>query len=132
VLIVARKLSLFVAALDSTVVATAVPVIAHDLHSGLGYTWIGGAYLLASSATSPIWGKLSDIWGRKLVLLSATVIFFVASLVCALAKSITTLVVGRAFQGISGVGLILLVYVVISDVFAMRFARLHALLVNCC
>ncbi|KAF2135570.1 uncharacterized protein K452DRAFT_347552 [Aplosporella prunicola CBS 121167] len=130
-LLSALFLSLFVAALDSTVVATAVPVMAHELGSGLGYTWIGGSFLLASSIASPIWGILSDIWGRKPVLLVAITIFFVSSIICAVAKNIITLIVGRALQGVSGVGLILLTYVVISDVFSMRRRSLFLGLSQC-
>lgn len=114
------QLSLFVAALDATIISTAVPVIAHDLGSGVGYTWIGGAFLLANAVGAPIWGKLSDIWGRKLILLVALAIFFVSSAVCASAKTMTGMIVGRAIQGLSSVGLILVVQIVISDLFSLR------------
>lgn len=119
-ILLALFLSLFVAALDATIVATAVPVITHELGSATGYTWIGGAYLLANAAGSPIWAKLSDIWGRKLVMLTALTLFFVSSAICATAKEMKTLIAGRALQGVAGGGLILLVHVVISDLFSMR------------
>jgi len=101
-------------------VATAVPTIASDLHSSSGYVWIGGAYLLANAAAGPIWAKLSDIWGRKPVLLSAVALFFVSSIVCAQAVSMRMLIIGRAFQGAAGGGLIQLVVITISDLFSMR------------
>lgn len=119
-ILLALFLSLFVAALDATIVATAVPVITHELNSATGYTWIGGAYLIANAVASPIWAKLSDIWGRKLIMLSAVGIFFASSAVCATAKTMRVLIAGRALQGSAGGGLILLVHVVISDLFSMR------------
>ena len=100
-----------------------MPVIVNDLHSGKGYTWIGGAYVLANAVCAPIWGKLSDIWGRKTILLAAITVFFTASIVCAAANSMSMLIVGRAIQGVAGVGLILMVHVVMSDVFSARSAR---------
>lgn len=119
-ILTALFLSLFVAALDATIVATAIPVITHELGSATGYTWIGGAYLLANAAGSPIWAKLSDIWGRKPIMLAALLLFFVSSVICATAKEMQTLIAGRALQGVAGGGLILLVHVVISDLFSMR------------
>ena len=114
------QLSLFVSALDATIVSTAAPTISRDLHSAAGYTWIGGAYLLANAASGPIWAKLSDIWGRKPMVLAALAIFFASSAVCATAKSMRELIVGRAVQGMAGGGLILLVHVCIGDLFSLR------------
>ncbi|KAF2108865.1 MFS transporter-like protein [Lophiotrema nucula] len=121
---VALFLSLFVAALDATIVATAAPTISHDLKSAAGYTWINGAFLLANAAAGPIWAKLSDIWGRKLIVLAALAIFFASSAVCAIAKTMEQLIIGRAFQGAAGGGLILLVHVCISDLFSLRLRSL--------
>ncbi|OAG00499.1 MFS transporter-like protein [Paraphaeosphaeria sporulosa] len=119
-ILTALFLSLFVAALDATIIATAAPTISADLQSSAGYTWIGAAYLLANASSGPIWAKLSDIWGRKPIVLAALAIFFGASVVCATAKTMMALIVGRAFQGMAGGGLILLVHVCISDLFSMR------------
>jgi hypothetical protein len=102
-------------------VATAAPTISRDLSSAAGYTWIGAAYLLANAASGVIWAKLSDIWGRKMILLLALGAFFVSSAVCATAKSMEALIIGRAFQGTAGGGLILLVHVCISDLFSLRY-----------
>lgn len=77
-ILVGLYLSLFIAALDQTIVATAIPTISADLHSSTGFVWIGGAYLLANAAGGPIWAALSDIWGRKPVLLIVVVWFFVS------------------------------------------------------
>jgi MFS family permease len=117
---------LFVAALDATIIATAAPTISADLESSAGYTWIGAAYLLANASSGPIWAKLSDIWGRKPIVLAALAIFFAASVVCATAKTMMALIIGRSFQGMAGGGLILLVHVCISDLFSLRYVHLFA------
>ncbi|KAL8800250.1 MAG: hypothetical protein Q9182_005306 [Xanthomendoza sp. 2 TL-2023] len=108
-----------------TIVATAIPTISSELNSASGYLWIGGAYLLANAAGAPLWAKLSDIWGRKPILLAAVTMFAASSVVCAMAKSIKMLIVGRAFQGTAGGGLLQLVNIVISDIFSMRQRSLY-------
>ncbi|KAL9011786.1 MAG: hypothetical protein Q9173_003402, partial [Seirophora scorigena] len=120
-ILLALSLSLFIAALDMTIVATAIPTISADLKSASGYLWIGGAYLLANAAGAPLWAKLSDIWGRKPILLAAVTWFAASSVICALANSMLMLIVGRALQGTAGGGLLQLVNIVISDMFSMRF-----------
>jgi len=119
-ILIALFLSLFVAALDATIVATAVPVISHELNSASGYLWVGAAYLIGNAVGAPIWAKLSDIWGRKNIMLAAVAIFFAASAICGSAKEMRTLIAGRALQGLAGGGLMLLVHVVISDLFSMK------------
>ncbi|KAJ8113688.1 hypothetical protein OPT61_g4231 [Boeremia exigua] len=94
--------------------------MSHDLNSAAGYTWIGGAFLLGNAASGPIWAKLSDIFGRKLIVLLALGVFFASSAVCASAATMEALIVGRAVQGAAGGGLILLVHVCISDMFSLR------------
>lgn len=94
--------------------------MSHDLKSAAGYTWIGGAFLLGNAASGPIWAKLSDIFGRKLIVLLALAVFFASSTLCATAKTMEVLIIGRAFQGAAGGGLILLVHVCISDMFSLR------------
>ena len=92
--------ALFLAALDMTIITTALPVIAeHFEASESGYTWIGSAYLLGCAAAVPLWGKLSDIFGRKPIILCANLVFMVGSLICALSVSLGMLLVGRAVQG---------------------------------
>lgn len=120
---------MLVAALDQTIIATAIPTIATKLHSGAGYTWIGGAYLLANAAASCIWVKLSDIWGRKLILLIAVAWFFVSSIICAVTVNMPMLIAGRALQGIAGGGLLQLTIIVISDIFSVRYSYLVNLLI---
>lgn len=112
--------ALFLAALDVTIIATAIPTITEQFQSPAGYTWIGAAYLLANSATVPSWGKISDIWGRKPILLAAVAIFWIGSLLCALSVSIGMLIAARAIQGIGGGGIIVLVNICVGDLFSMR------------
>ena len=104
-----------------------MPTIAAHYHaSQADYTWIGSAYLLAAAAATPIWGKLSDIWGRKPILLVANAIFFVGSLIAALSTSIKMLLAGRVIQGVGGGGLLILANICISDLFSMRYVvRIH-------
>jgi MFS family permease len=123
-LLTLSKLALFVAALDQTIVSTALPTIASELHSASGYTWVGSAYLLANAAAAPIWAKLSDIWGRKLILLVSVAWFFVSSIICATAPSMSVLIAGRALQGVGGGALIQVTIITISDLFSMRLRTL--------
>ncbi|KAH8887523.1 MFS general substrate transporter [Thozetella sp. PMI_491] len=118
-------LQLFIAALNQTIVSTAVPSIAADLHSAGGYTWIGGAYMLATAATGPIWAKCSDIWGRKPAILVSIAIFAVACALTAASTNMPMLIAGRALQGTAGGGMMLLVSITISDLFSMRSRALY-------
>jgi MFS family permease len=120
VIMLSLCLSVFLAALDISIITTALPTISEHFHSTAGYTWIGSAYLLATAASTPSWGKFSDIWGRKPVLLCASVIFFIGSLLAAVSVSIQMLIAARAIQGLGGGGLIILVNISISDLFSMR------------
>ncbi|KAF1355008.1 MFS multidrug transporter-like protein [Delphinella strobiligena] len=116
----ALGMAVFLAALDVTIITTALPTISEYFHSSAGYTWIGSAYLLGNAASVPSWGKISDIWGRKPVLLIANIVFMIGSLVAALANSIGMLIAARSIQGIGGGGLVTLVNICISDLFSMR------------
>jgi MFS family permease len=107
-------------ALDITIVTTALPTISEEFNSASGYTWVGSAYLIAQSAATPIWGKVSDIFGRKPILLVTNAIFFVGSLLAAVSVNIDMLIAARAIQGIGGGGLITLVNIAISDLFSVR------------
>lgn len=118
--LIALFLTLFVAALDATIVATAVASICHALDSASGYVWIGAAYLIANAVAAPIWASLSDIWGRKLVTLAALAVFAVASAICGAANSMRLLLAARALQGTAGGGLILMVHICISDMFSVK------------
>jgi predicted MFS family arabinose efflux permease len=120
VIMLSLSASAFVSALDITIVSTALPVISGYFHSTSGYTWVGSAYVLANTATTPSWGKISDIWGRKPLLLAALTVFFFGSVMCGVAESMTVLIAGRAVQGVGAAGLNILVNICISDLFALR------------
>lgn len=113
-------LCILLAALDQTVVIPAVPAIAADLN-GFGHlSWIVTAYLLTSTAATPIYGRLSDSYGRRALLLPAIVLFIAASVLCALAGSLTQLIAFRALQGIGGAGLVSMAQAAIADVVSPR------------
>ena len=120
VVMLALCMAVFLAALDVTIITTAIPTITEQFNSPSGYTWIGAAFLLANAASVPTWGKVSEIFGRKPVLLCANVVFLVGSLVCALAKNIGMLLAGRTVQGLGAGGLVILVNITIADLFSLR------------
>ena len=113
-------LCIFLAAIDQTVVIPAVPAIAADLNGFSHLSWIVSAYLLTSTAATPIYGKLSDIHGRRAMLLPALVIFTVASALCALATTLPLLIAARALQGLGGAGLMSMAQSAIADVVSPR------------
>ena len=112
--------AMFLSALDQTIVAPALPTIARDLGSFADLSWVITAYLLASTATTPIFGKLSDLYGRRNLLLISIGIFILGSIACARAPSMLWLVIARAVQGIGGGGLLALPNTIIADVVSPR------------
>ena len=113
-------LVMFLAALDSTIVATALPTIVGDLGGLTKLSWVTSAYLLAQTAVTPLYGKLGDLLGRKRVLQSAVVLFLIGSALCGLAQSMTELIAFRAVQGLGAGGLIVLVQASVGDVVSPR------------
>ena len=116
-----KQCSTFLAALDITIITTALPTISEHFHTNAGYIWAGAAYILADAASTPVWGKISDIWGRKPVLLIAIAVFFVGSALSATAVKMAMLIAGRTVQGLGGGGLVNLSNIVIADLFSMRY-----------
>ncbi len=113
-------LCILLAAIDQTVVVPAVPSIAADLN-GFGHlSWIVTAYLLTSTVATPIYGKLSDIYGRRALLLPAIVLFVVASMLCGFAQTLMQLIAARALQGLGGAGLMAMAQAAIADVVSPR------------
>jgi EmrB/QacA subfamily drug resistance transporter len=114
-------LAMFVAMLSSTVVSNALPAIVTDLHgSQTGYTWVVVATLLTMTATTPIWGKLADLFSKKVLVQSALVIFSAGSLLAGFAPNMEVLIGARAFQGLGVGGLTALVQVVIASMVTPR------------
>ena len=113
-------MSMLLAALDQTIVATALPTIGRDLGDAAHLPWVVTAYLLAATSSVPIYGKLSDIHGRRIMLLSSISIFLVGSILCALAPTMLVLVVARFVQGIGGGGLLALSQTITGDMLTPR------------
>ena len=111
---------LFLAALDQTVVATALPTIVGELGGLDYYSWIVTAYLLSSTVSTPLYGKVSDMYGRRTVLHTAIVIFMLGSLLAGVAQTMPQLVLFRGIQGVGAGGLMAMTFAVIGDVVSPR------------
>lgn len=116
----ALMLTLLLAALDQTIVSTALPTITSDLGGLSHLSWVVTAYLLASTASTPIWGKISDLYGRKLMLQAAVVIFVASSALAGLSQTMGQLIATRALQGLGGGGLMVLVMAALADLVSPR------------
>jgi EmrB/QacA subfamily drug resistance transporter len=118
---IALSLSIFLVALDAVLISTALPTIAQSFHIPDSlYAWVGSSYLLANASSVPFWGKLSDIFGRKPVILAANAIFLGGSILCAVSVNAPMLISGRVVQGLGGGGVVVLVHVCVSDLFTIR------------
>jgi EmrB/QacA subfamily drug resistance transporter len=113
-------LAMFLSALEQTIVAPALPAIGRSLGGIDQLSWVVTAYLLAVTATTPLFGKLSDIYGRRLVLLWAIAIFIGGSIACALAPNIWVLILARGLQGLGGGGLLPIAQTIIADLLSPR------------
>jgi EmrB/QacA subfamily drug resistance transporter len=113
-------LAMFLSALEQTIVAPALPAIGKSLGGIDDISWVVTAYLLAATAATPLFGKLSDIYGRRAILLSAIGIFIAGSVACALAPTIWMLILARGLQGIGGGGLLPIAQTIIADMLSPR------------
>lgn len=118
--VVALLLALFMAAMEATVVVTALPTVVAELHGLELYGWVSASYMLAMTVTIPLWGKLADQWGRKPTLLIGLVVFLVGSVACGFAPSMTALIVFRALQGVGAGALQPVTLTVIGDLFTLE------------
>ncbi|MEW6768507.1 MAG: MDR family MFS transporter [Pseudomonadota bacterium] len=119
-ILVSLMLTMFLTALDQTIVATALPTIGRQFNDVNNLSWVITAYLLASTAVSPVYGTLSDIYGRRAMIIVSMALFLIGSVACAIAPNMLTLIFARALQGIGGGGILPLVQIVISDVVTPR------------
>jgi len=119
-IIVGVLTAMLLAALDQTIVAPALPTIGEKLGNTEYLSWVVTAYLLTATATTPLYGKLADLRGRRTVILFSLGIFILGSIGCALAPSSFALIGARAIQGLGGGGLIALALTIIGDVVAPR------------
>ncbi|MBP7858196.1 MFS transporter, partial [Candidatus Saccharibacteria bacterium] len=120
VVITALMLAMFLAALDQTIVATALPTIAQDLHGLSKYSWVATSYLLASAVATPLFGKISDMFGRKRIFQISIGIFLLGSVLCGAAQNMDQLIYFRAIQGIGAGGIMTLAMSVVGDIVPPR------------
>lgn len=113
-------LSLFLASMESTVVATAMPTIVGQLGGLEHYSWVFSAFMLASTTTVPLYGKLSDLYGRKNIYLAAMFLFLAGSIFCGQAQSMPQLIFARALQGIGAGGIAPLAFILIGEMFTLE------------
>ena len=112
--------ALFMATLDNQIVATALPTIVGEFGQMERFGWIGSAYLLATCAVMPLYGKLGDLFGRKYVMITAVTIFTLGSIACGLAVSMNTLIAARVLQGLGGGGIMVSIFSITADLFEPR------------
>src|SRR5689334_16051810 len=113
-------LAMLLAALDSTIVSTALPTIVGELGGLEHLAWVVTGYLLAQTIVTPIYGKLGVLYGRKIVLQSAIVLFLIGSALCGLSQNMTQLILFRAVQGLGGGGLVVSTQAVVGDIVPPR------------
>ncbi|EEB90553.1 hypothetical protein MPER_11221, partial [Moniliophthora perniciosa FA553] len=106
--------------MDQTIVSTALPTIIHDLGGGDAYSWAGTAYLLTGACLTPLYGKLSDILGRKPLLYFVIGIFLIGSALCGASQSFIMFIISRGIQGLGGGGIIQLMMITISDIVTLE------------
>src|SRR5258708_1741283 len=125
----ACMMATFTAAIESTIIATAMPTIVAELHGADLTSWVFSSYLLTQAVTIPIYGRLADLLGRKSIFVIGAVLFFVGSLLCGFAGSITTLILFRALQG-SGAGAVQpIAYTIVGDIYSpVERARIQGML----
>ena len=116
----ALMLGMLLAALDSTIVATALPTIVGDLHGASHLSWVVVAYLLSSTVSTPLWGKLGDLHGRKVYFQAAIILFLIGSMLCGVAHTMLELILFRALQGLGGGGLMVGAQSIIADIVPPR------------
>src|SRR6202171_2282239 len=117
---VAVLLGMLLAALDQTIVATALPTVVADLGGAGHQSWVGTSYLLASTIVTAVVGKLGDLFGRKAVFQTAVVFFLAGSVLCGLAQSMSMLVASRALQGIGGGAIMVTAAALIGEIVPLR------------
>ncbi len=121
-------LSLFLSSMEGTVVATAMPTIVSQLGGLAIYSWVFSIFLLASTTTVPIYGKLSDMYGRKVVYAISMLLFLVGSILCGSARSMEQLILFRAVQGVGAGGVLPLAFTIIGELFSLeQRARMQGL-----
>ena len=120
VILGALIMAMLLAALDQTIVSTALPRIASELHGLNQLSWVATSYLLTSAVATPLYGKISDLYGRKRIFMGAITLFLIGSVLCGLSRTMIELVVFRGVQGLGGGGLMVLAIATVADIVPPR------------
>src|SRR2546421_3406645 len=119
-IVIALMLGMSLAALDTTIVGTALPSIVGKLGGLALYSWVFSIYLLTSTTTVPIYGKLADLYGRKPIFLFGSTLFLLGSILCGAAQSMVQLIIFRAIQGVGAGAVLPIVLTIIGDIFTLE------------
>ena len=119
-ILAALMLTMMLAAMDSTIVSTAIPQIVGDLGGFTKFSWVFSIYLLAQVVTIPIYGKLADIFGRKKVLIFGIIIFLLGSVACAFSWNISSLIIFRGIQGLGAGSIMATVNTIAGDIYSVE------------
>ncbi|KAH8817001.1 multidrug resistance protein Fnx1 [Xylogone sp. PMI_703] len=120
IILVALSITSILAALDLSIISTALPTIVHDLGSSSAYVWVANAYILSSTVFQPLYGQMGNIVGRRSLIIFSVSMFCIGSVICGSAKSLTILIVGRTIQGVGCGGINVLVAIVVGDLVPLR------------
>lgn len=119
-IVISVMLSLFMASVESTIVAAATPTIVSELGGLAAYSWVFAAYMLASTMTMPIFGRLSDLFGRRAIYIVAMLLFLLGSALCGAAATMPQLIAFRVIQGLGAGGLLPLAFTIVADIFSLE------------
>ncbi|KAF8924226.1 major facilitator superfamily domain-containing protein [Dissophora ornata] len=119
-IMIALSLCVFLASLDQIIVSTSIPAITREFNSLNDISWLGTAYMMTATAFQPMYGKFSDIFGRKATMLFANTLFVIGSAIAGWATSMTMLIIGRGVAGMGAGGLMAMVFIILSDMLDMR------------
>ncbi len=120
IIVIGVGVAMFLGALDQTIIAAALPTIAREIGDFRNISWVASIYLLTATAVTPLYGKFSDMHGRRVTLMLGIMVFVVGSIACAMAPSMLLLIIARAVQGIGGGGLISLAQTIVADIVAPK------------
>ena len=120
IIVIGVGVAMFLGALDQTIIAAALPKIAREIGDFRNISWVASIYLLTATAVTPLYGKFSDMHGRRVTLMLGIMVFVVGSIACAMAPSMLLLIIARAVQGIGGGGLISLAQTIVADIVAPK------------
>lgn len=117
-ILLACMLAMFMAAIEVTIVATAMPTIVADLGGFSQFGWVFSVYLLTQAVSVPLYGRLADLWGRKKMLFLGITLFLMGSVLCGFAQSMLWLIIFRAFQGLGAGAIMPLSSTIVADVYS--------------